>query len=263
MGEAIKVSFIIGLFIFLFLLVFQPFGLSTAPGSILLKTAVYGLITFLINSAFTVFIIKIFDESKWTILHQIIFYLVLLISIALANFYYTKTFDPLLGWNPSSFVLYTAAIGLFPIVFFIFFQQNRLFNRYKIESGEVNNALKKIKPAQGDFGEAFTSQTSKGTSLSIQQHNIVFIESVGNYLLIHHLSEDKIIQSKIRGTLKTIIKELNPILQITHRAFIVNSRYISSARGNAQGLKLTVKHAENEIPVSRSYVSLFRRYLEH
>jgi DNA-binding LytR/AlgR family response regulator len=43
-----------------------------------------------------------------------------------------------------------------------------------------------------------------------------------------------------------------------HRSYIINESKIVSVRGNAQGLKLSLSNVEEEVPVSRSYLYLFR-----
>ena len=43
-----------------------------------------------------------------------------------------------------------------------------------------------------------------------------------------------------------------------HRAFIVNTNKIISAKGNSQGLRLSLENCNNEVPVSRNYVDLVR-----
>jgi len=43
-----------------------------------------------------------------------------------------------------------------------------------------------------------------------------------------------------------------------HRAFLVNIANIEQAKGNAQGLRLQLKHTDDEIPVSRNYINDLR-----
>jgi len=52
-----------------------------------------------------------------------------------------------------------------------------------------------------------------------------------------------------------------PLLRC-HRSYLVNAAVIREARGNAQGLKLSIVGTEEEVPVSRAYVAVLREHLE-
>ena len=43
----------------------------------------------------------------------------------------------------------------------------------------------------------------------------------------------------------------------SHRAYIININKIIKSTGNAQGLKLSLKHTDIRLPVSRSYFKKF------
>ena len=259
---ALKISFWVGLFIFLFLFIFQPFGLSSVPGNKLLIIAGYGLISFTITGLTLISIAIFFKEHQWTILHQIFFYLVLLSFISLANFYYTQNLFPSFNYNPFGFILYTLAVGIFPIIFLTIVYQNFLNKNHTIESDKVNQALQSITGQTASSIETISFKSTQGQQLTIEQKNILFIESTANYLEVYYLQDDKMNTDKFRGTLKALLEKLNPTFRKTHRAYVVNTQYIEQATGNAQGLKLSLKESNMSVPVSRTYVKEFRSYLE-
>ncbi len=261
-SEALKISFWVGLFIFLFLVTFQPFGLGSIPGNKYSIIGGYGLISFVITGLLMVFIANFFKEQDWTILHQIILYLLLLSFISLANFYYTKTLFPSFNYNPFRFVLYTCAVGIFPIIFLTIIHQNFLNKNHTRESDKVNQVLQSLDVKTESSIETISYKSTQGQQLTIEQKNVLFIESTANYLEIYYLQDDQINTDKFRGTIKALHPKLTPTFRKTHRAFIVNTKYIEQATGNAQGLTLSLKQSDKSVPVSRTYVKEFRVYLE-
>ncbi|MEM9261690.1 MAG: LytTR family DNA-binding domain-containing protein, partial [Bacteroidota bacterium] len=66
-------------------------------------------------------------------------------------------------------------------------------------------------------------------------------------------------EETIRATLSGLEQQLraSTILRC-HRSYLVNPNHIRQARGNAQGLRLSLVALEEEVPVSRAYVSQLR-----
>lgn len=62
-----------------------------------------------------------------------------------------------------------------------------------------------------------------------------------------------------RATIKNIEEATSgsPVVK-SHRSFLVNVNDIINISGNAQGLLLELSDCDRSIPVSRSYVDLFR-----
>ena len=86
--------------------------------------------------------------------------------------------------------------------------------------------------------------------------NFLFIESSGNYIEVHYLENNKETRITVRNTIKNSINYFSHIPEVLqcHRAFIVNSSKIKNAKGNSQGLRLTLENCDSEVPVSRGYV---------
>jgi len=258
----LKISLGVGLFVFLFLLVFQPFGLASIPGNKFIFIAGYGIISFVITGLVTFLNGSLFKEQHWTLFNQIMYYLVLITVISLANFYYTQTIIHSFDFSPLKFVLYTLSVGIFPTFFITVLHEKLLNKNYILESDKVNLALQSANDGLKEISDEFSLKSTQGISITIKQSNILFIESDGNYLQIHYLKDDLANISKFRGTIKSVLTKLNPTFRKTHRAYIVNKRYIQQAKGNAQGLTLTIMHTKKQVPVSRSFVQEFKRFME-
>ena len=62
------------------------------------------------------------------------------------------------------------------------------------------------------------------------------------------------------GNIETQIRDFNSVIRC-HRAFIVNVDHIVKFTGNAQGLKLEIEYATDEVPVARNYVNEIKKRL--
>src|SRR5687767_4777114 len=134
--KKIFTSFIFGNFIFIFLIIFQPFGLSEWKVEYkALRLAGYGLITTLVvlfNSVFIESIFKkAFDESRWNVWKEISWAAWNILLIGGANLLYSHW---QIGFrlNFQNFLLYqwiTLAIGIIPVTIITLISYNRLQSR--------------------------------------------------------------------------------------------------------------------------------------
>lgn len=86
---------------------------------------------------------------------------------------------------------------------------------------------------------------------------LLFVESDGNYALVHYLSEGKEAHKALRCTLKQMEEQLQGVQGIMrcHRAYIVNIAHVEHVSGNGQGYRLTLKATKEQVPVSRQYAA--------
>jgi len=97
-------------------------------------------------------------------------------------------------------------------------------------------------------------------SLIVNPLDIVYIESVANYLNIVYFNDSDLCQKRLRCSLKDVEDSLEsfPFMVHTHRAFLVNINFITQVSGNAAGYKISLFSIERVLPVSKSNVALFR-----
>lgn len=90
--------------------------------------------------------------------------------------------------------------------------------------------------------------------------NIMYVESVGNYLNIVYLNDSELCQMRMRSSLKEIEDTLKqyPYLIHIHRAFLVNINFITQVSGNASGYKISLFSTDRVLPVSKANVAAFR-----
>lgn len=91
-------------------------------------------------------------------------------------------------------------------------------------------------------------------SVTIHIPNLLYIESVGNYVKVVQLHEGKVATHMLRATSKQIEEKLSnyPTIVRCHRAFLVNLRQVEKILSKTGTMQLLIKHSNDYLPVSRS-----------
>lgn len=266
-------SLIVGLFVSLFLRVFQPFG----SGEYILEGRAwilwgYGFVTFLILLADMILLPAIFpgifDEKKWNVLKAVCFQFWHILSIGTANLLYAKFIGgKSIGlYDVPGFLLTALAIGFFPITLSVFTIHAFLLRRYLESVRKMNERIPLLESRKGATEESqeavvFTSETGKEKA-EISLRDLLFIKSVDNYVEIHKTDNGHIRTIILRSSLKRIEASLKEThLFKCHRAFLVNVSNVSRVTGNSQGYKLIFPGVEYPIPVSRNYSKKLKKLM--
>lgn len=97
-----------------------------------------------------------------------------------------------------------------------------------------------------------TGTTSETVTIYIP--NLLYVESVGNYVKIIQLREGQVVSDMLRATSKQVEEQLRQynVIVRCHRAFLVNLRQVDKVISRAGTMQLLIKHSNDSIPVSRS-----------
>lgn len=100
-------------------------------------------------------------------------------------------------------------------------------------------------------------------SLELCPSDILFVESVANYVEIWFFDNGEVCQKRLRSTLKAIEETLSPyeFMVHCHRAFLVNINFITHIDGNAAGCQIQLFSLQKSIPVSKANIELLRSAL--
>ena len=273
-----------GLYVFLFIYLFG--GSSVTGGSRLQMLALFGvgctLSTLLANWVVPALLPAIYNEDRWTVWRHVLHTLFILFCISVGN-------QALLiltnNEYPSFWQMYSTVtvIGFFPIIIGVFITEQRRLKRNLAHAQALNEQV--AQRAQSTLADAVSgsfrpTETRASTTkipgtilltsengkerLSLQPDQLLYIESIGNYVEVHWLNgtqPDRRTAQKtvLRSTLKEMAERLAPYPQSVrcHRAFLVNVNAVSQTEGNARGYQLTLTGADAKIPVSRSYLDAF------
>jgi hypothetical protein len=261
-----------GLFVFLFLFVFRPFGIHSNSIFIILKiTFGYGLITFLsmiVGAVIFQFGIRRFIKiDDWDLGKELLISLLNVSFIGFFNVFYSSyCFGFIVDLNSIlMFQFYTVVIGFFPTAFFIFLSFDKLNKRYISEASQLNINFKAEKFDLKESEIISFKNDLKEDDFIIKSDDFVYAETADNYVFIYFLENNTLTKKVIRTTLTKIEEDCEKLNNIarTHRSFIVNLKYLEDFSGNAQGLKLKLKNSETLIPVSRKMVDDVKKKIAH
>lgn len=215
---------------------------------------------------------NIFDETRWTVLHQIVWEIWNVFTIGAGVYFFTHHIvDDLsaLDFGANSFLWFqkiTLSIGIIPIILSTLWIQIYLLKKNLKAAEEINaqiHATLKENPVEPEHKQTLVLRSdNKRETLEVEAENILFIESVGNYVEVTS-KKGEIESALLRSSLKRIEVQLKdfPFLFKCHRGYIVNIKRIQRASGNAQGYKLYFEGVDEEIPVARSYSKKFKEYM--
>jgi hypothetical protein len=147
-GNVWRVIIPISMFIGLFIIVFQPFGLNDLESDHkFLILAGFGLVTFVILIINLILIpalfLNIFKEEKWTVLKELVFLMWILFTVGLGNLLYSSwTMEFRLSVsNILIFQSYTLAVGIIPITVLTLVKQNFLKRKNEESADQLSSVL--------------------------------------------------------------------------------------------------------------------------
>jgi len=284
----LKLAFIFGVVVFIFLFLLKPFGYTQNTVAALLECGLSGLITFA-TIAFDFLVIfplfpGYFKEEKWTIGREIILTLVIIATIGTANIVMGSIFwgNTLSIANWLTMIFYTAIIGIVPATISILINQARLLKKYRKEVQGINGTLHAINTALVKepilIKEAVIEQTTlneanpfyitieaenEKDNLRIEAKSFLAASSADNYVKVFYRENDRIKNAMLRTTLKKLEENALPFPELfrCHRTAIINMAAVESLTGSAQGYRLQLMGLPEEIPVSRNLNQVIKEKL--
>jgi hypothetical protein len=224
----------------------------------------------------------LYDEERWTVGRHVLHTLFVLFLISGSN---QAILSGLNAGRPSlgQMYLYVTLIGFFPVMLGVFVAEQRRLKRNLAQAQTLNQQLGQragltAAPAgaqslEPELSTRVITSTPKPIllasdngkeRLSLQPDQLLYVESVGNYVEVHwlnlgeppHRTTQKTI---LRSTLKDVADALAVYPQFfrCHRAYLVNINAVCRTEGNARGYQLRVTDSAASVPVSRSYLEAF------
>lgn len=234
-----------GLFVCIFLVLFQPFNLDVFHQYIYGYGLMMGFLTFVIPYLFFLALEKMNFQKILPVTLLLLFAIFLLIySFVLWYFsgIYKDNFD-LIRLSFSLFFKYSSFLALFSLLFFLVV--NDKLKRFKKKKAVIINNKQTV---------LFYSENKK-ESIQINVDQLIYITISGNYSSFFVIKDNGIKEIVLRNTLSNILIPLKEYPKIfkCHKSYIVNTKYINAISGNARGYFLISDKLSHKIPVSRSY----------
>lgn len=270
LGIRFKIRIIIfgGLFVLLFFSLFQPFYLSTYsfPTKIIVIGA-FVLITVLFLT-FNLFIIpgifkQWFKQKNWKVYKEILWITYNIYTVGVGFFlfkifygFYSFTFNRIVTGT-----LATIAIGFIPASIYV------LVRQYFILKGNVQTLAQKRKinlineknqfRVYTEEKEISISSERNEKEITLKLNDLLYLESEKNYVNIYLLIEGEQKKIHIRNSMKAMERFFLGYHEVVrcHRAFMVNIFYIKQLLKEGSSYQLILKHTNNTLPVSKTYLA--------
>jgi hypothetical protein len=248
-----------GLFIFLFLFIFKPFGFNQVKSTQqLIISFGFGMITTFVLIIFKYLIEPVVVKGNWTLWKNILWDITIASSIGIANYFYiTLVFHQAFAVKYLFFGVYTAIlVGVIPVTISHIVLLNRLYK----------TALEEAAISPGEIlwdSEVIIRAGNPKNEVRIDPKNIIYLCSNDNYVTIVTVKGDSQSKTTIRGTLKEVESELknNSRFIRCHKCYIVNLDFADHVTGHNQNMKIRLLNSGTEIPVSRSKATLVNKRL--
>ena len=262
LSSKLLISFLFGLFVYLFLAFFQPFRISEITINIYTYLLGFGFITtfvlFISYILLPLIFSKLFDSNLWNVKKEIIFYLSNIIIIAILNYEYdlisnyvpTHQFSRLL-----SFLWITPSVGIFPLLFLVFIREIYLTGKSKKNALELNSRIVQRNKTLTKSEVITINANTKSDKFKLNLRDLLYVKSEDNYCQLYFRENDKIQNRLLRVSLKNIEEQLKAYPEILrcHRSYIVNKNHIAKVSGNARSYAIHFALCDQTVSVSRYF----------
>lgn len=272
--EKIQSVLFISLFLSLLLFLLHPFGfVPFYRQQFLAGYLVITVLTFTINYiGIPSFFPHYFEDTSWSVAKAFLFFLYNFFQMGL----WIHIFNTLIMHNdPSEMasgleLLITIGkaliLGAVASSFLILIRYNWITRQNLQASQDLNQKLE----GQLQLYKPIRDQTERislvldGKPIELPRTPLVYIRSEGNYLSFHFDPSYSKSPLLIRGRIKELEEGLSnyPEFFRCHRSFMVNLPYISSTRGNSQGLSIQLRTLAERLPVARPKIKTLKLRLE-
>ncbi len=159
-------------------------------------------------------------------------------------------------------------VGMFLLAYMIFVTNLRMQKYVINELQEINSVLENeqnyLKTQPEETSNKIILNGCRNDSMIVNPLDILYVESMGNYLNIVYFDDSELCKKRLRSTLKDLEEMLKPYPYIfrIHRAFLVNIHFITHVSGNAAGYKVEMFSTNKILPVSKTNVSMFKEKIK-
>lgn len=278
--ETLTTRVVSTLFVVVALAVFKPFGLDAWQWQAavhLLGFFVIGVAVCMLTDTILKYIIRMprsYDQGvSYIIRRNLWFQLINTPLVALGICLYrhfvlsSRVEANALSWSNFFETLVIIAFCSFAIgLYWRFKFRSRYLAMELEETRQLNEQLTasqtSAEAAQPSSQVELTGTTSE--KILLQVADLLYIEAVGNYVKVYHLSDGQVRTDMLRATSRQMEDELSvyPTIVRCHRAFLVNLQQVERIVAKAGTMQLVIKHCRESLPVSRSNMAQVKKTIK-
>lgn len=249
-------SFANGIFLYLFLMVFLPFGVNNYDpyheytSNFLLEIGIFTPVT-IVLTLINEFGIKAFFKGRTSLSFVIGWTVWSLIFLGLGIFLTYNILGNWHDWELSSvpgFIRDISAVLLFPMggTYFYF--------RYKKLQEKYDSVLTNIGATIDNTQMIHFSGEGAKDRISISVSDFIYAQAQDNYIELFYLKNQTPSKFLIRSSLGRMYSSLeHDFLVRCHRSYLVNLFNVHSIKGGLNDLRITMSQIDTEIPVSKTF----------
>lgn len=266
-AKSMYTSFVfISTFIVLFLIIFEPWGISFWQNAYkYYYLSGYGLLTLIVLIVFYQISSLFIKEENWKVWKEISSIVAIVSIISICNIIYS-TVVGIMDFNITlmlKIVVATFLLAFFPAIIGTIINYNR-YNIHNLKNAEninkiieENRHIQQIKEEKSNINQSIhlnlIAENGKDC-IKIIVNDLLYIETADNYSKIVFIENNQLKNILFRCNLKQIESQNNfSFIARCHRSFIINLKHSINIEGNAQGYKIHLNQCDEKIPVSRNY----------
>ena len=152
-------------------------------------------------------------------------------------------------------------------------ETRQLNEQLKAMQAQAESRVQSLEAALNQPKEALDEQPSESLTLTgttsekitLDIADLLFIETVGNYVKVCHLRDGQVRTDMLRATSKQMEDDLHnyPMIVRCHRAFLVNLAQVEQIVAKSGSMQLIIKHSHDSIPVSRSNIAQIKEVIKN
>jgi hypothetical protein len=265
----VKTIGLVGMGFVLLVLYFQPFGInflkSEHDGYFVLGAGIMCVANLFANTIFLPGIMpKAFNTSNWTIRKEMVWNVWLF-----SNLFVILS---VMAWfvNHIEFtdlpIFRTGALALLPLVLLNLINYNHSLKDKMVSvlDNSRRHFFGEEKHEEAKEADILITAENGKDIFSARMENIQVFHSSGNYIEIFQLDRELSRKKLFRQSFAVVEQYLNenPGFIKCHRCWIVNASKIEALTGNSKGYFLEIDKLGFNVPVSRNYISIFRKLME-
>jgi len=243
-----------GISVYLFLIIFQPFGTENFlhPYKFLL------LFPYCIIFGTTFFIANLMTSrfSNWNMGAELLKIIFILFVGSILSYFYNSLFLSHVKLDLGNYFymfLYSLAVGIPISIIYILSRYIYLKNLHENTAWNISQHLPVSVP---ELQQNLLKISAQNSELIISENNFLCVQSMENYCTFYFLENNILKKVLVRISLSSALQQIeNSTVKKCHRSYIVNLTKVKNLKGNAQGYKLILPEIDFEIPVSRSFIT--------
>ncbi|MGE8552430.1 MAG: LytR/AlgR family response regulator transcription factor [Chryseobacterium jejuense] len=260
--EILISSLAAGVLVYLFLIIFQPFGTENFHHPY--KYLILFPYTIIFGSSFFASNLLVSRFKDWNITSELLKTVVILFLGSILSYFYNSWFISHVSLSFENYgymFLYSLAVGI-PI------STIYILSRYIYLKNIHENIARNIAPKLIDnplhSTKTILTISVNNSELIISESDFLYVQSMENYCTLYYLDNNTVKKIWLRISLSNILTQVQThTIKRCHRSYIINLEKVKNIKGNAQGYKLTLPEIDFDIPVSRSFISIIIPQLLH